>query len=117
MCNIYVKYNTVNLFITFHFYLKVPLKNIKRVISEEDVFDMIDKYHHKYHNIMNNHSCSKATYHQISLHGIFVYLFCKFFSINVRSDSDSEHQRTSWLWLYNNIDISIYIYFIVACRT
>ena len=117
MCNIYVKYTTINLFNTFHFYLKVPLKNIKRVIPEEDVFDMIHKYHHKYHNIINDHSSSKETYHQISLHGIFVYLFCKFFSINVRSDSDSEHQRTSWLWLYNNIDISIYIYFIVACRT
>ena len=50
-------------FVTFHFYLKVPLKNIKRVIPEEDVFEVI----HKYHNIMNNHSRSKTTYHQVKL--------------------------------------------------
>ena len=67
---------------TFHFYFKVPLKNIKRVIPEEDVFDVI----HKYHNIMNNQSCSKTTYHQVNkstLWGIFVYLFLQVFSISV----------------------------------
>ena len=52
------------LFISIFF--NVPLKNIKQVIPEEDVFDVV----HKYHN-MNNHSCSKTTYHQVRLHGIF----------------------------------------------
>ena len=50
------------MFVTFQFCFKVPLKNIKKVIPEEDVFEVI----HKYHNIMNNHSCSKTTYHQVS---------------------------------------------------
>ena len=45
-------------YVTFHFYFKVPLKKIKKVIPEEDLFDV----NHKYRNIMNNHSCSKTTY-------------------------------------------------------
>ena len=85
-------------FVTFHFYLKVPLKNIKREMLEKDVFDII----HKYHNIMNNHSCSKTTYHQVRLHvhGICVLpFFLQVFSISAsRSDSDSEPQQTSLLW-------------------
>ena len=90
---------------TFHFYFKAPLKNVKRVIPEEDVFDVI----HKYHNIMNNQSCSKTTYYQVNkstLWGIFVYLFLKVFSISFRSDSDSALTILTTM----AITISMYIY-------
>ena len=96
-------------FVTFVFYLKVPLKNIKRVIPEEYVFDVI----HKYHNIMDNHSCSKTTYYQVRLHvhGIFVlpYFLQVFYISASRSDSDSEPQQASLQWLYNSINIHIFV--------
>lgn len=57
MCNIYMKYNIV--FVIFNFYFKVPIKNITIVILKEDLFESI----HKYHNIINNHSCLKTIYH------------------------------------------------------
>ena len=69
LCEIYIPLSIV--FVTFHVCLKVPLKNIKQVIPEEDVFDVI----HKYRNIMNNHSSSKTIYHQVRL-----YLFTLFFA-------------------------------------
>ena len=85
-------------FVNFDFYLKVSLKNIKQVIHEEDVFDVI----HKYHNIMdnpfifkNNLPSDKATWDKY----ICLTFFLQVFSISVRSDSDSDHQRASLLWL------------------
>ena len=38
------------------------MKNLWRVVSEEEIFDLI----HRYHNIQNNHSSAKATYSRVS---------------------------------------------------
>ena len=59
----------------------MPLQNIKQIIPEEDLFDVI----HKCHNIMNKHSCSKTTYHQLRL----PLPFLPEFYVSVRYDSDS----------------------------
>ena len=79
----YIMWNIIWLyvFLTIHIYFKRPLKNNKEIIPE-DVFDVILKCH----NIMNNHSCSKTTYHQLRLP---LLPFLQEFSVSVRSDSDS----------------------------
>ena len=84
---VYLAYHCQLYLLHFISIFKVTLKNIKWVIPEEDVFDVI----HEYHN-MNNHSRSKTTYHHVRLHGIFgLPYFLQVFSISAsRSDSDSE---------------------------
>ena len=41
---------------------QLPLKNLQRVVPEEEIFDLI----YRYHNIQNNHSSAKTTYYQVS---------------------------------------------------
>ena len=109
--SIYLSLPLSIVFVTFHFYLKVPLKNIKRVIPEEDVFDVIQKYH----NIMNNHSCSKTTYQvrlRLHVHGIFVLpYFLQVFSISAsRSDSDSERRNKPRCYGYITTSVCTFLF-------